>query len=187
MDDEDDEDISLAGVHDEDTSLAGVPVLNTIIMTNTDNDSDTESNHNSIDPNEADDNSSKASIHSTGSHIPVHSTTSEPAQHPTDEEPDDTELPELETQVPVLCQFKRVSVPPSNYIPWMGGKIYVMNVQTKTSQDEEKDLVYNHDEARVLATVITTFNEHMECVVEEHGQQHVVTCSIKAGINKFVN
>ena len=60
-----------------------------------------------------------------------------------------------------------------------------MNVQTKTNQDEEKGLVYNHDAARVLATVITTFNEHMECVVEEHGQQHDVTYSLKAGINKF--
>ena len=46
--------------------------------------------------------------------------------------------------------------------------MYVMNVQTKTNQDEEKGLIYNHDEARVLATVITTFNEHMECIVEEH-------------------
>ena len=67
----------------------------------------------------------------------------------------------------------------------MGGKMYVMNVQTNTSQDEDKGLIYNHDEARVLATVITTFNEHVEHVVEEQGQQHVVTYSLKAGINKF--
>ena len=60
-----------------------------------------------------------------------------------------------------------------------------MNVQTKTSQDEDKGLVYNHDEARVLATVITTFNEHMEYIVEEYGQHHVVIYSLKAGINKF--
>ena len=39
--------------------------------------------------------------------------------------------------------------------------------------------------ARVLATVITTFNEGMECTVEEQGQQYVVTYSFKAGINKF--
>ena len=36
-----------------------------------------------------------------------------------------------------------------------------------------------------MGTVITTFNECMKCVVEEHGQQHVVTYSLKAGINKF--
>ena len=60
-----------------------------------------------------------------------------------------------------------------------------MNIQTKTIQDEDKGLIYNHDEARVLVTVITTFNEHMECTVEEQGQQHVVTYSLKAGINKF--
>ena len=60
-----------------------------------------------------------------------------------------------------------------------------MNIQTKTNQDEENGLVYNHDEARVLVTVITTFNECMECVAEEHRQQHVVTYSLKAGINKF--
>ena len=41
-----------------------------------------------------------------------------------------------------------------------------MNIKTKTKEDnDENGLVYNHDEARVLATVITTFNEHMECIV----------------------
>ena len=44
--------------------------------------------------------------------------TNEPPQHPLDEEePDNIELPELETQVPVLHGSERVSVPPSNYIP----------------------------------------------------------------------
>ena len=60
-----------------------------------------------------------------------------------------------------------------------------MNLQTKTNQDEDKGLVYNHDKARVLATVSTTFNECMQCTVEEQGQQYVVTYSQKAGINKF--
>ena len=69
----------------------------------------------------------------------------------------------------------------------MEGKTYVMNVQTKTNKDENNGLVYNYDKARVLATVITTFNEHMELVVEEHGQQHVFTYSLKVGINKFGN
>ena len=36
-----------------------------------------------------------------------------------------------------------------------------------------------------MATVIATFNEHMEHTVEEKGQQYVVTYSLKAGINKF--
>ena len=104
VDDNDDEDTSLAGVHGNDTSLAGVPIPTTTITTNDNDDSDADSNHNSVDPNEADDNSCKASIHSTRGHIPVHSMTSEPPQHPLDEEePDNIELPELETQVPVLC------------------------------------------------------------------------------------
>ena len=60
-----------------------------------------------------------------------------------------------------------------------------MNRQTKTSQDEEKGLVNNHDEARVLATVITTFNKHLEHTVEEQGQQYVVTYCLKAATNKF--
>ena len=168
VDDADDEGTSLARVYGDNTSLAGVPIPTTTIMANDENDSDTESDHNSVDPTKADKNSSKASIHSTGSHIPVHSMTSEPPQHPPDEEdPDNIELPELETQVLVLCRSKRVTVPPSNYIPQMGGKTYAMNVQTKTSQDEDKGLIYNHDEARVLATVITIFNEHMEHAVEE--------------------
>ena len=161
-----------------------VMVPKTTIMTNNDDDLDTESDHNSVDPNNADNNSSIPSVHSTGSHIPIHSTTSEPPHHPLDEkELDDIELPELEAEVPVLHCSKRVSVPPSNYIPQMGGKMYIMNVQTKTNQDEEKGLVYNHDEAKVLATVITTFNKCMEHVVKEQGQQHVVTYSLKAGIN----
>ena len=55
--DDEDKDTSLAGEHDEDTSsLAGVPVPNTTIMTNADDDSDAECNHNSVDPNEANDN-----------------------------------------------------------------------------------------------------------------------------------
>ena len=62
-----------------------------------------------------------------------------------------------------------------------------MNVQAETNQDDDKGLVYNHHEARVLATIITTFNEHMEHNVEEQGQQYVVTYSLKAGINKFGN
>ena len=60
-----------------------------------------------------------------------------------------------------------------------------MNVQAETNEDKEGGLVYNHDEARVLATIITTFNECMECTVEEQGRQYVVTYSLKAGINKF--
>ena len=100
LDNADDEDTSLAGVHGDDASLAGVPIHNTTIATNDDDDSDAESAHNSLDPNEADNNSSKASVHS---HVPVHSTTSEPQQHPLDEEKlACIELPELETQVPVL-------------------------------------------------------------------------------------
>ena len=43
-----------------------------------------------------------------------------------------------------------------------------MNVQTETSQDKDKSLVYNHDEAKTLATVITTFNKHVECIVDKH-------------------
>ena len=131
VDDADGKDTSFAGVHDEDTSPAGVPVPNTTIATNADDNLDTESDHNSVDPIEANDNSSKASVHSTRSPISDHSAMSEPPQHPLDEEdnlsedqtkPDDVELPKLETRVPVLCQSKRVSVPPSDYIPWMGGK-----------------------------------------------------------------
>ena len=84
--------------------FAGVPIPTTTIMTSDNNESDAESDHNSIDPNKADDNSSKAPVCSTKSHILVYSMTSEPPQHPLEEdEPDDIDLPELETQVPVLC------------------------------------------------------------------------------------
>ena len=62
-----------------------------------------------------------------------------------------------------------------------------MNIQTETNQDEDKGLVYNHDKARVLATVITTFNKHMEHTVEEQGQQYVVTYSLKPDITYLAN
>ena len=106
VDDDIDDNTSLAGVQGNDTSLAGV--LIPIAINNTDDDnSDAESNHNSVDPNEADDNSNKVSLHSTRSQAPVHNTTDEPPQLPPDEEEldnmDDTKLPELETQVPTLC------------------------------------------------------------------------------------
>ena len=104
VDDEDkdnDKDTSLAGVHKDNTSLTGVPILNTNIMTYADNESEEEPNHNSIDPNEANDNSSKVSVYSTGNHISIHSITSEPLQNPPDEE-NDLELPESETPVPIL-------------------------------------------------------------------------------------
>ena len=116
VDDDDDDNTSLAGVQGDDPSLAGVSIP---IVTNDDNDDlDGESNHNSVDPNKADDNSSKAPVHSTRSQAPVHSMTDEPPQLPPDEEEaDDTQFPELETQVPILCQSKRVSVPPSDYVP----------------------------------------------------------------------
>ena len=111
----------------------------TTIMINADDDLDAESDHDSIDPNEADNNSSKPSIHSTRSHIPVHSTTSEPPQHPLgEEEPDNTELPELETQVPILHHSERFSLPPIDHIPQMGGKTYIMNIQTKPIKMKRK-------------------------------------------------
>ena len=63
VDDNDDEDTSLAGVQGNDTPLVGVPIPTTTIVT--DDDLDAESDYNSIVTNEADKNSSKASIHST--------------------------------------------------------------------------------------------------------------------------
>ena len=85
-------------------------------------------------------------LYSTRSPLSVHSATSKPPQHPPDEEdnlsedqtkPDHVELPELETQVPILHRSERVFVPPSNYIPWMEGKTNITNVQTESNQDEE--------------------------------------------------
>ena len=67
VDDDNDEDTSLAGVQGNNTSLAGVPTHTTTIVTNDDDDLDAESNHNSVDPIKANENSSKASIHSTSS------------------------------------------------------------------------------------------------------------------------
>ena len=141
-------------MHDEDTCFAGVPVPNTTIVTNTDDNSDAEYDHNSIDPNEANNNSSKTSIHCTRSLLSIHSATREPPHHPPDEKDnlskdqpklDDIELPELEAQVPILHQSERVSVPPSDYIPQMEGKPYIRNIQTETTQDEENSLVHNHE------------------------------------------
>ena len=105
--------------NDDDTSLAQVPIP--IAMTNDNDHSNAECDHNSIDPNEVDDNSSKTSVQSSRSQAPAHTTNDEPPQLPPEEEEpgniDNTHLPELDTQDPVLHQSKRVSVPLSNYIP----------------------------------------------------------------------
>ena len=169
VDENDDDNTSLAGVQVEGTSLAGVPIHTTTVTANDDEDNlDAESDHNSVDPNKANNNSSKASIHSTRGQTPVHSTIDEPPQLPPEEdEPDDmdnTQLPDLETQVPILCQSERVSVLPSDYIPRMGGKTYAMNMQTENSQDKDKGLVYNHDKARVLNRSLLSSGGLMEDV-----------------------
>ena len=122
VDDDNDDDTSLAGVQGDNTSLAGVPIPVAINDADDDN-SDTESDHNSIDPNKADNNSSKASLHSTRSQASVHNATDEPPQLPPDveelDDTDDTQLPELETLVPILHQSKRVSVHhPTTYPVW---------------------------------------------------------------------
>ena len=70
MDDADDEDTSFAGVHDEDTSFAGVPVPNTT-NDKCDNNLDTESDHNSVDPNEA----KVKHLYTARSHLSIHSAT----------------------------------------------------------------------------------------------------------------
>ena len=84
VDDNDGNNTSPAGVQGDDTSLAGVPIP--VTTSNNDDKLDVESNHNSIDPNEVNDNSSKAPTHSTRSQAPVHSMTDEPPQLPLDEE-----------------------------------------------------------------------------------------------------
>ena len=107
-------------VRGDNTTLAGVPIP-IMINGNDDDNSDKQSDHNSIDPSKADDNLSKVSLHSAGSQAPVHNVTDEPPQlRPDEEEPDnmdDTQLPELETQVPTLCWSERVLEPPSDSIP----------------------------------------------------------------------
>ena len=95
-DEDNDEHTSLAGVHDKDTSITGVPVPNT------------QPNHDSVDPNEANNNSNKESIQSTGSDISIHRLTSEPPQPLLNKEPHNVELPKLEAQVPILHQLERV-------------------------------------------------------------------------------
>ena len=57
-DDNNDKDTSLAGVQGDDTSLAGVPMPTTTITADDDDDFDGESDHNSVDPKKADNNSS---------------------------------------------------------------------------------------------------------------------------------
>ena len=59
-----------------------------------------------------------------------------------------------------------------------------MNVQAETNQAEDIGLVYDQDEARVLVTIITTFNEQMECTVEGKDNSTLsLTASGQASIN----
>ena len=84
-------------------------------MTNDDNkaSSDAKSDHNSVYPNEADNDSSKASLHSTGSQAPVHNMNDEPPQLPPDEEEldnvdnmDDKQLLEMKPKFPYYINPK---------------------------------------------------------------------------------
>ncbi len=182
----------LAGVDNDeddqdDTSVTGVPVPTDAAEEDNDEDTDSEdeSDHDSIDPNEQDDGSSKASVQDDDDDTPP-----DPPQEGEDPPPDDGEdveeddegLPQLPVQVPEVRRMTRTSVPPKNYEPSFTGKTYPSHVQTSV---EQPNLVYEHNEARVLATIITTFNERMDRSVEEHGQQYVVTYSLKQGIKKF--
>ena len=58
-----------------------------------------------------------------------------------------------------------------------------MNIQAETNQDEDSGLVQIHDKARVLATVITTFNEHMECLKSKDNSTLSLIASRQASIN----
>ena len=133
VDDADDKDTSFIGVHDDDTSLAGVPLPFQQMQITTWTQS-------------------LITSHLTGMRLmtiqakhpyTALGTTYAPLYEEANLFKDQTELDnieflKLETQVPILCQSKRISVPPSDYIPWMGGKTYVMNVQTETNLDVEK-------------------------------------------------
>ena len=188
-DDDDDEhdydNTSLAGVHDEDTSLIGVPVPNTTVMTNVDEESEEEPNHDSVDPMRPMTIQAKHLYTAPDAislfTVPLvnHHNTLQMRQMMWN-------YPSWKLKFPYYVDQKSL-YPTMQLIPWMGCKTYVTNVQTKTNEDQDSGLVYDHDEARVLVPVITSFNKHMESKVEEHRQQHVVTYGLKTGINKFGN
>ena len=62
-----------------------------------------------------------------------------------------------------------------------------MNVQTETNQDNDRGLVYNHDEARVLATVITTFNEHMRTLLKSKDNSMLSPIAPRQASTNLVN
>ena len=62
----------------------------------------------------------------------------------------------------------------------MKGKLYAQ-AKSQSQTLEYKSVA----EARILATIMTIFNERMDHQEEMFGQHHIMMYSFKAGINKF--
>lgn len=99
--------------------------------------------------------------------------------NPTEEADGTTEEAEPQAQP---RRSTRVSSAPSHYVPSLQGKAYeVAHLQTQETHEME----YTTTESRVIATIIDQFNDRMGETKIKYGNQHVVTYSLKKGINKF--
>eukprot|EP00977_Amphora_coffeiformis_P022931 scaffold11877_cov125-Amphora_coffeaeformis.AAC.1 len=91
---------------------------------------------------------------------------------------------------PQLRRSTRQSVPVSMLDPTMTGKTHgsttrgAVHNQVDTP-DPAPNMEYHHREAYVMAHIISTIKERLHIATVEHGSQHVVTYSLKKGIEKF--
>ena len=108
-------------------------------------------------------------------------------EHDNNEQVDDDEQEQDEQseqpQQPELRRSGRATRQTKNYEPSMTGKSYGQSHAQVPSKRESME--YSSREARVLATIMCQFNERMSRKVTKHGDQFVVTYSLKKGIQKF--
>ena len=113
----------------------------------------------------------------------------------------DAPLPEFEGPhpEPILRRSTRVSKQPERTIPRMGGqshgfsaaqparKVRFMRIKAHRHRKSrhKPDIEYNTNEAFALATILCQFKERLYRGTVKHGEQFVVTYSLKKGIQKF--
>ena len=97
-------------------------------------------------------------------------------------DPEDDGLPEMGTPLPTIRRSVRTRQEPARLEPTMTGKSHIVAPQQANPFAEFE---YTSEEARVLATIMTVFNERMDMTEIKEGHLFVQQYSLKAGLKKF--
>ena len=77
-------------------------------------------------------------------------------------------------------QSARISIPPKNHESSIRGKSYI-----KVNTSVQTQMEYTPEKATALAKIMCQFKDCMTKHIKIHGQQHLVTHSLKKGLQKF--